>query len=500
MTLDHFHFELKKYPLHYLFLALVLALAFFARSFRTHDLLRFYYDQGRDALIIKEMIETPKPVLVGPTTGLAGILRGPAFYYLLAPAYLVGGGSPVAAALWLQVLNLVGLIFIYLTARILFGRMAGIFAVLLMGFSNGVVDLSRWLSNPAPILLSVPLMVYGLVKIKKQIRPDFWWLVVALCLGINLQFEIASEIWFLPAILLLILLDRQMRPKLKTAILGLLIFGATLLPQIFFDIRHDGILREGIAQNFASSTTPAFAYQKEAFVDRLSQYVDIYANILVQRQHDLVKILVVLIGILLYFPAFRKNSFLLLVLLLTPLFILAFYQGNYGNFYSYYLIGTFPIFLLLLAGAFSWFWRHPALRLIPVLFLVYFLYQNGVLVKNFLAAGADGIIGEENITLQNQYLALDWIYKDAKGKPFNVDVYVPPVIPYAYDYLFPWYGQKHYGQIPSLERQNLLYTLYEVDPPQPGRLAAWLLRQAGIGEVQEEQRYGGIVVQRRLRK
>ncbi len=47
-------------------------------------------------------------------------------------------------------------------------------------------------------------MVYGLVMIKKQQKAQYWWPVVALMLGLNLQFEIASEIWFLPAVLLLV--------------------------------------------------------------------------------------------------------------------------------------------------------------------------------------------------------------------------------------------------------------------------------------------------------
>ena len=57
--------------------------------------------------------------------------------------------------------------------------------------------------------------------------------------------------------------------------------------------------------------------------------------------------------------------------------------------------------------------------------------------------------------------------KDAQGKEFNVDTYVPPVIPYAYDYLYKWYGGGKYGYEPKEELIPLLYTLYEADPPHP---------------------------------
>jgi hypothetical protein len=287
-----------------------------------------------------------------------------------------------------------------------------------------------------------------------------------------------------------------MRPNWKVALVSAGIFLATLFPQVLFDIRHDGLIRKGVAQNFAASTTPAFSFTKQAFISRWAEFTDIYAGELIQRDHDLLKILVVLVIPLLLIPAFRKNSLILLTLIGVPIVILSFYQGNFGNFYSYYMIGTFPIFMILLAGILSWYWRHPGLAILPMLFLALFVYKNGILVHNFLIAGVDG---PENIVYGNQTQVIDWVYADAAGRPFNVDVYVPPVIPYAYDYLFDWRGKEKFKQTPAKEQVKLLYTVYEVDPPHPERLAAWLLRQSGIGEVKQEHKFGGIVVQRRDR-
>ena len=100
--------------------------------------------------------------------------------------------------------------------------------------------------------------------------------------------------------------------------------------------------------------------------------------------------------------------------------------------------------------------------------------------------------------------AVDWIFEDAKGRgEFNVDVYVPPVIPHSYDYLFLWQATERCGdnlcEMNLAEQVPLLYTLYEEDPPHPERLKAWQARQDGIGEIEEETSFGGITVQRRKR-
>jgi len=135
-------------------------------------------------------------------------------------------------------------------------------------------------------------------------------------------------------------------------------------------------------------------------------------------------------------------------------------------------------------------------KIIIAIFLFSFLNVNIFSVRNYIISGIDG---PTTIALGNQLQAIDWVYKNANGERFNVDVYVPPVIPYAYNYLFNWYGEKTYGYIPDEERISLLYTLSEVDSPHPERLEAWQLRQNGIGKVLGSNSFGGITVEKRIR-
>ena len=134
--------------------------------------------------------------------------------------------------------------------------------------------------------------------------------------------------------------------------------------------------------------------------------------------------------------------------------------------------------------------------------------MNLLILKNYLTSGVDG---KTTIAFGNQIQAIDWVYEDLgvtnlkypdpkdNCPNFNVDVYVPPVIPHAYDYLFRWYGGRVKACAPINQQVPLLYTLYETDPPHPERLEAWLARQKGIGEIKQSQKFGGITVQRRTR-
>ena len=121
---------------------------------------------------------------------------------------------------------------------------------------------------------------------------------------------------------------------------------------------------------------------------------------------------------------------------------------------------------------------------------------------------SDGVDGPHSVALKNELQIIDWVFMDARGRGnFNVDVYVPPVISYAYDYLFLWQGTFRQGELGCAEglcglveeKTPLLYTVFEVDPPHPERLEAWMERQRGIGKVEEEVKFGGITVQRRTR-
>lgn len=160
------------------------------------------------------------------------------------------------------------------------------------------------------------------------------------------------------------------------------------------------------------------------------------------------------------------------------------------------------MFVLIFSTALAAFARKFVGFVIVFAFIAFFLGDNLVILESYMS----GVVDSPNhISLGSENPAVDWVIEDSKerGEEFNVDVYVPPVIPHAYDYLFLWRTTQECGvdlcNMQLDRRVPLLYTLYEVDPPHPERLEAWLERQKGIGVVEDTVIFGGVTVERRTR-
>ena len=245
--------EIVTNPIVYFFLSVILLGALFVRIYRLNDLLGFYYDQGRDALVIWKLWHEGKPFLIGPVTGLSGIFLGPFYYYLIAPLYLIGKGDPVFPAFFLAFTTVLALILLYILGWKMRSKVTGIVASIIGSFSYFFVLGGRWLSNPAPMyFLSMLLLwvMWGITTLEQTTKNkgqiQNLWVIISLLIGISLQFESASAVFYLPMIALFAIWQRKKLPDKKTMVIAFSVFLFTILPQILFNYRHDNLLFKNI--------------------------------------------------------------------------------------------------------------------------------------------------------------------------------------------------------------------------------------------------------------
>ena len=501
--------EIKQHKLIYFLLLIILLASTFFRLYRQGDLLGFHYDQGRDALKVQEILTLKDLPMVGPTTGIAGLFLGPFWFYLLVPFYWLGRGSPVIAANFISLFDVGAVFLMFWLGKEFYNRKVGLLAALIWGFSYYLVFSGRWLSNPSPVPFFTLLLILGLGQFLIQ-KKEKALILIMVSLAICLQLEMASAIFLLPVLLILWLIFRPKIKKRKYLWISLGVFFAFLIPQILFEIKNHFPMTKSFFLfnkgeiNTASQKTwawPTLRFLKE----RILTYQKILFSKLEVNPQIGTKFLSILWLVYMIWltvkqildkkPKRQKMDTILLIFLFLPLFFLLFFVGNYGQLYDYYLTGFFPAFVFLFALFVSFFGKKILYWPVMALIIIWFLSSNLLFLKHYLTAGVDG---PKNITLGNQIQAINWLYQQADKEKFNLAVYVPPVIPYTYSYLIPWYGQRNYQHQPAQEDVPLLFVLYETDEHLE-RLDAWLAGQDKIADTVLSQKFGGITVERRLR-
>lgn len=486
-----------------LLILIILLLAFFLRIYRIESLLDFHFDQGRDAKVIWDLWNSRKLFLIGPVTGIEGVFLGPFYYYLISPFYLISKGNPVIVSIFLSSLTVIALYVLYKTGEELKDKRLGLIALLIGSFSHYIIFSNRWLSNPTPIFLTSILIFYSMLKIVKKDKKNLRWYLTFLLVGMSFHFEAASAAFYIPVLIVFLIWQKKAINK-RTLLISLLLFFSTFIPQLFFNFRHDNLLVKNVIGKVFDSGNGENVSIFSFLLNRIFVFANVFAN-KIFIGNALLPLIFGLVSVLgLYFLSKKKENKSLLklfyIFLGIPAVCYFFYRGNNGVLYDYYFTGYYLIIILLFSYGLWWYTEKSKTRFVLYIFFILFLFVN--LTQSYKKLTTN-VYQNNNISLTNQLNAITWIYQNSLGKRFNVDVYVPPVIPSSYDYLFLWYESKLEKSQVLRETQGLeseLFLLYEVDPPHPERLDAWLARQMDIATTEEVATFGGITVEKRLRK
>lgn len=498
---------------------LILAfIVFFTFSVRAVYLWRdfvFVYDQGRDAIQVQKILHGDL-TLIGPTTGLFGVFLGPLHYYLLTIPYLLGGGNPIVPAYFFVFLTSLTVVPIFILARKIGGRWAGMLAVFFYSFSFVQWVFSRWLSNPTNLPLVSTLMFISALRALETKRRS-WFVLVGLLLGICLQLEAANAVFLIPTLLLILGLEYFLKVKSKfglkeklgklvaklVADKGLIIltfvgFFVTLVPQLLFELLHNFLSTRGLFASFGTMKGPPLL---ENLPKRIETLIDLYARGLFWRASwNHIAFAIVVIGVLWITWLLRRKllssqAFRVAVIwFLVPLFFHLTYTGNYGNFWDYYIIGQYPVFYILIAAITVSGWKQKGLaRGLALLLSIVTLV--GVFVPNVSEWFKLSVPYRDRISLSLELDAIDWVEKRAGQNPFGMWAYTPSAQDDVYKYLFS-YRARYNGILPveHPEQTKLMYLIVEDDPGNPKRREDWIKSMAAIGTIKAQNRFGIITV------
>lgn len=362
--------KLKSNKCEFAILVVILAVGAFLRLYKIGDYMTFLGDEGRDVIVVRRLLVNFDPILIGPGTSIGNMYLGPLYYYLIAPALLLAGFSPVGPAVMVAVLAVATIWLVWRIGRELFGPAAAGLAAALYAISPTVITYSRSSWNPNIMPFFALLCIYSIWKVWS--KKDFKWLIV---LGISYAFVLQSHylgLLLAPVLFLFLFLTYLQIRKLKirnfigNLFIGLLVFIFLMSPLVIFDARH-GWRNFAAMKTFFSERQTTISARPWSAIPKLYPILEKVNTSLIAGKNETVGRwmtvgIVVLLGWLILFKRSKlltTGYFLLFSWLGFSLLGLGLYkQEIYDHYYGFF----FPApFLLLGAIAQTLVTRHEGL-------------------------------------------------------------------------------------------------------------------------------------------
>lgn len=388
--------------LKYLFLALVLLVSAFTHFYRINHTLIFHNDEARDVLIVKKMIDSRKPILLGPQTSVGNMYLGPLYYYLMLPALLMTGLDPVGPAYMVALFGVI-------TSGILFylgykksGILAGTVASLFYALSPVMLHYSRssWNPNLVPFFAVLLILAW-------EWKSTWSWLLLGVCAGAIFQLHYVALAFV--ALIAFAKLSRRPSPvQVTLAILGFILISA---PFWAFEIRHGFVnsyaflifLKEGsqnadINSSYLSRLLDNFQAIIQGIVGSSSISLTPVAN----------SLLVISGGLLFVILPFLTHGLILWYLLIGSCLIVSILKEPLNIHYVSYLFPVVALSFGLLASS-----SHRFIKYSTVILLLALTWHNlPTLVYNLRII--------DTVAVKRARAVAEYIVSEARGESYNV--------------------------------------------------------------------------------
>lgn len=458
----------------------------------------FGFDQGREYLIVQDIVENRNLRLIGTplgagSAGLQGIFHGPVYYYLLAIPYVIFSGDPAGGTVFMFTIGTLSVVAAFFLGRCLFGKYGGLVFMTLVGISPLFVAQSRFLWSPYPSTLFIIIALIFTFNLRKSYKNVFF---AAFFSSFIYNFELAIALPLCIAVLLYSVYVFRLKFLNYAFLFAGLILG--LLPMLLFEVRHSFMAVRGILSYIISGEKN----EKYNFIASLMDHLNSFGNHLVDTflSIDIYPILLIILFLPAAFLLFKeKNKHLkefMLFLISLPILnfvILLFLRNTVYNYYLYHLSFVYiALFTYILINIKNKLIRYGYLVFFIVILLCFFVTNTRMFLHDISDYGGTA-------KLKGKVDAIDYIYNDAKGEQFGLFVFSPPVYTYPYDYIISWKQKKEYGYMPGQDKKGLFYLLIEKDSEKPWSYEGWIQTVIKTGRLEKEVVLpSGFIIQKRI--
>jgi len=428
----------------------------------TNRLMSFGTEQGMDLLFAKDIVVNHIFPLAGSNrTYVWHILKGPGWYYFLSIPFILGNGDPFWAKAATGLVSVATIIISYFILKSVFNLKTAIAVCILLSISPWLIEITGQIWPPYIVIFPVALFLFGVMKfLQKKQR---FAILIALSIGLMVQFEIAIAVFYIVQLLILIpLVVKYKYISYKMLFLSFFVLFLFFLPNVIYDLTHSFYSTGGFSILITELVRGGFGN----VIHLLAQRVDVFTwNFRSTFSPNIIKSFCLLSIIYLGAYLFTKDKkiarfkkIFLIYLVLTPLskiLIMFFYPGAVP---AWHLLDLSIIYCFALGIIFGYFFKKPVLKIFSVavllgLIIMFSMRMSEIFRNEFLFS-----FGINRIA---QATPVNYIFADAKGQQFTYTPLDAGQQRFDFDYLFWWYGAKKYGYQPSTNKQKINYFILD---------------------------------------
>lgn len=182
---------------------ILVAIGAFLRLHLIYETATFLGDQGRDAIVMRNIATLRDLPALGPITSVGSIYLGPLYYYMMAPWLWLTGFNPIGPALGVALLTAAGLLIQYLAIKEMVNKQTALISVVFATFSWVLIEYSRFSWNPNLLPQATLFAVYTLYKIVKT-RKLKYFIMHGLLLSLAMQLHYLA-VFLIPVSIVILL-------------------------------------------------------------------------------------------------------------------------------------------------------------------------------------------------------------------------------------------------------------------------------------------------------
>lgn len=482
----------------WILLSIIIFAAAYLRLHRIEDYLIFLGDEGRDALVVRDILHG-NLTLLGPRASAGDFFTGPIYYYMMVPFLFIANYNPVGPAIMIALFGIATVFLIYFFGRKWIGETGALIAAALYTVSTLAISFARSSWNPNPMPFFSILIFYLLYRAVQ--KPQVWrFILVGVLYGIAFQLHYIQI--FVGVIIAAFVLSANIVLKRKELISNLLkqyisIAGGFIIgisPFLAFEVRHGFTNFQAIVSFILNGQPNATDLTHASFLQTISDvFFRLFGRIVLNYPqadsfHLYDKLMLwfwgafaVILAIASVAAALAiKDRLAKLLLFLWLGFGVVLFGFYHKPIYDYYFQFMFPLPFLLVGNLLATISKkNTVLKIAAVLVVVLIIWLN---------LKGDPLHIQPNKQYRQVKMISEFILDKTDGNPFNFALLTLGNSDHAYRYIFEVDGRapvtiQYEGVDPA--RKSVTDQLFVIcEDPNCQPLGASLWEVAGFGRAE----------------